>query len=152
MSIFTPKLARYNTIQCQNVKPVSVTFLLQTKPPTPISGYDLPFNPVIQTECPPDIVPIQIGEWPNGTQQPPGAILVSTSALTPEGYVECNGASYATAMYPLLYKIIGTYYGDVGGPGTFNVPNLSNASYPNAKYIIKVDDSFHGYGNSLTFG
>lgn len=38
------------------------------------------------------------------------------------GWLECNGASYATADYPILFARIGTTYGGAGA--NFNVPDF----------------------------
>jgi microcystin-dependent protein len=44
------------------------------------------------------------------------------SATIPVGWLLCDGAGYATATYPALFAVIGTYYGSSGG---FQVPDMT---------------------------
>lgn len=57
------------------------------------------------------------------TAVPPGAILPYGGAAAPEGYLLCDGASYARGDYPLLYPIILDKFGSVDA-NSFNVPDL----------------------------
>ena len=53
---------------------------------------------------------------------PIGTVLSYAGQTAPNGYLICNGASYAVADYPDLYAVIGNTYG--GDDTNFNVPNL----------------------------
>lgn len=72
----------------------------------------------------------------------PGMILAwaSISGL-PTGWLLCNGASYnLTGSYSSLFAVIGTTYGNSGGPGTFQVPTIAGlvaTGAPTINYIIK---------------
>lgn len=52
---------------------------------------------------------------------PIGTVLSYAGQTTPNGYLICNGASYAVADYPDLYAVIGNTYG--GDAENFNVPD-----------------------------
>jgi microcystin-dependent protein len=52
---------------------------------------------------------------------PPGTVAMWPSDTIPNGWLICNGNGYASATYPALYAVIGTYYGSTGG---FQVPDL----------------------------
>lgn len=59
-----------------------------------------------------------------GNCMPTGAILAYAGDTAPDGYLECDGASYEQADYPNLYDVIGQSF---GGTGTvFNVPALQD--------------------------
>jgi len=49
--------------------------------------------------------------------------MISTNTLVPN-YLNCDGGSYSTSTYPLLFSAIGYAYG--GSSGTFNVPNFAS--------------------------
>jgi len=51
-----------------------------------------------------------------------GIILWSFTDPPNPDWVECNGASYLTSLYPDLYDVIGTNFG--GGGGSFTVPDM----------------------------
>jgi hypothetical protein len=140
MSVFRPRLARYNTICCQQIMPVPViqNKFLSTGPPGPIYPLPLPFTPEPEPYCPPSIIPIEIQTYPTATTPPPGTILVNTTGSTPTGYLECNGAEISRTTYLVLFNVIGIYYGDGDTTTTFNVPNLINDCNINVKYIIKI--------------
>jgi microcystin-dependent protein len=53
---------------------------------------------------------------------PIGTIIDFAGINVPSGYLECNGASYATAQYPDLFNVIGYAWG--GSAPNFNVPDL----------------------------
>jgi len=48
-------------------------------------------------------------------------------ARFPKGYLLCNGASATRALYPELFRVLGTTYGQGAQPGiTFSIPNFNN--------------------------
>jgi microcystin-dependent protein len=53
---------------------------------------------------------------------PPGAVMDFAGPVPPVGWLVCDGASYATSLYPNLFNAIRYTYG--GSGGTFNVPDL----------------------------
>lgn len=55
---------------------------------------------------------------------PIGLIHVFGAAAAPQGYLLCDGASYATIDYPELFAAIGYSFGGAGA--NFNVPALIN--------------------------
>ena len=55
---------------------------------------------------------------------PVGRVEAYAGGTTPEGWLPCDGASYAETDYPELFAAIGIVWG--GGAGNFNVPNLMN--------------------------
>lgn len=55
---------------------------------------------------------------------PIGTVTPYAGTTAPAGWLICNGDSYITTTYNLLFAIIGTTYGDAGG-GTFRVPDLA---------------------------
>ena len=60
-----------------------------------------------------------------GDGLPLGAIIPYTSnGNLPVGYLVCDGAAVSRTMYPDLFDLIGTTYGDGDGSTTFNLPNL----------------------------
>ena len=132
------RLARFGT--CEQHMPIPV-FLKAFKPTIPVPLYPLalPFNPLQESETPPKIVPIEIGEYPTKCPVLPGQILANASGFLPPGYLVCNGLEVSRTTYPELFRLIGTYYGDGDGVTTFNLPNLTNDATPTAIYIIKYD-------------
>ena len=66
------------------------------------------------------------GEIPLGQQvysnTPIGTVLSFAGLTPPNGYLLCDGATYAVADYQDLYDVIGNTYG--GDTENFNVPNL----------------------------
>jgi microcystin-dependent protein len=61
----------------------------------------------------------------NNSPVPTGALLPFAGSSAPGGFLLCNGGSYSTATYPVLFSVIGYAYG--GSGGNFNVPNLPGA-------------------------
>jgi microcystin-dependent protein len=55
---------------------------------------------------------------------PIGLILPFGSDTIPDGYLPCDGSSYAEVDYPELFSVIGYSFG--GASGNFNTPNLVN--------------------------
>ena len=66
------------------------------------------------------------GDIPLGQQvysnTPIGTVLSFAGLTPPNGYLLCDGATYAVADYQDLYDVIGNIYG--GDTENFNVPNL----------------------------
>lgn len=54
---------------------------------------------------------------------PPGTILMFGATTAPQGYLLCDGNTYANTDYPDLYAAIGTTFGTAGA-GTFAVPDF----------------------------
>jgi microcystin-dependent protein len=130
---------------CGQIAPVPVVHRLQlsTRTPQPIYPIALPFEPpqVSEPVCDqPVVVPIQIGEYPTNRLVKAGEILATMEEFTPSGYLLCNGREVSRTTYSLLFKIIGTYYGEGDKVNTFNLPNLSNDTNPNTRYIIKYNN------------
>lgn len=136
---FQSRLSRYGS--CAQVMPVPVIFksALSLIPPRPICPLELPFHPKQKPYVDPAIVPIEIGEYLPSIKAVPGTILANVYGTVPDGYLLCNGQEVSRTTYALLFKLIGTYYGDGDLVNTFNVPNLSNDYNPNTTYIIKYD-------------
>ena len=53
-----------------------------------------------------------------------GSITMFGGAAAPTGWLLCQGGSYAAALYPELFAVIGTTFGSAGA-GLFNVPDLT---------------------------
>jgi len=87
----------------------------------------------------PNIVPLDIGEYPSVQTVLPGAILLQTENGIPPGYLLCDGSAVSRHQYPMLFEIIGTRYGEGDGHSTFHLPHLSTECMPDSRYIIKYD-------------
>ena len=63
-----------------------------------------------------------------GSGIPLGTILpYSANTLNPpEGFLFCDGSAISRAMYPDLFALIGTLYGEGDGSTTFNLPDLTD--------------------------
>jgi microcystin-dependent protein len=59
-------------------------------------------------------------------QVPTGTVQMFAGSAAPTNYVLCDGANYdgASPTYAALFALIGTTYGNSGGAGHFNVPDL----------------------------
>ncbi len=55
---------------------------------------------------------------------PIGMITPFAGMTGPYGWLICNGAEIQRDLYPSLFKVIGTYYGNGDGVTTFNLPNF----------------------------
>lgn len=73
---------------------------------------------------------VEEADWNAVVQRlpPSGTIMLwpGTCASIPVGWMLCNGASLSQASYQNLYAAIGIMYGQTGGAGYFNLPNLMN--------------------------
>jgi len=143
MSVFRSKLPRYGAMCCEQITPVPVVPVLgiSRKAPTPIYPLELPFHPEPEPICPPAIVPLQVGEYPSLKIIKTGDILLNNTSSIPSGYFPCDGSEKSRTSFELLFKVIGTYYGDGNGTTTFNLPNLTNDCNPNCTYIIRYDET-----------
>jgi hypothetical protein len=65
-----------------------------------------------------------------------------TTAL-PVGFLECNGAAVPRTMFPDLFALIGTKYGEGDGSTTFNLPDYS--------FIVEDGTNVFGNGKALAF-
>lgn len=147
MSKFRPKLARYNTICCDQVMPVPVIPVCAVSCclPRPICEYKAPLcpppppPPPAPTGCnPPQSAidsavleapiitsPIKIPQYnPCLPNPPPGTILTIVGGALPSGYLFADGSEISRTIFNALYMAIGTYYGEGDGSTTFNLPNL----------------------------
>lgn len=161
MSKFRPRLARYNTICCEQVMPVPVipVCAISCCLPTPICEFKQPecFVPPPQPPQPCDPpasyvenAPLQASICPspqkvpcycNGLPDPPtGSILQNTTGSLPAGYLATDGSEVSRTTYAALFSVIGTYYGNGDGSTTFNLPNITcdPTSSCVVSYIIKT--------------
>lgn len=74
---------------------------------------------------------------------PPGTISDFAATTPPSGWLECNGASLATASYPTLFAVIGYVFG--GSGANFNIPDLRG-------YFTRGWDHSAGVDPGRTFG
>ena len=88
------------------------------------------------------------GRQESAATVPTGAIFMWMASAPPEGYVMCDGTSYTTIEQPRLFGAIGTQFGQTGGAGTFNVPNLAGRVPVGAG----TPDYFEEFGGSLSAG
>ena len=149
---FKSKLARYNTVCCEQVMPVPLIPIcaISTTAPTPIVECIvppcfplpeiLPFPMVPPTTNPsvPTITRMVILNYPPVQPVPSGAILTNTTGSVPTGYLSCDGSEISRSTYIDLFNTVGTYYGEGNGSTTFNIPNLKNDSDSTILYIIKT--------------
>ena len=88
------------------------------------------------------------GKQESAATVPTGAIFMWMGSTPPDGYVMCDGTSYTSVGQPRLFGAIGTQFGQTGGAGTFNVPNLSGRVPVGAG----SPDYFEDFGGSLSVG
>ena len=62
----------------------------------------------------------------SGIEGVPTGTIISWSASTPSGYLDCDGSAVSRTTYADLFAVIGTTYGSGDGSTTFNVPNLED--------------------------
>lgn len=90
----------------------------------------------------PNVIPIDIAEYPSSQTIIPGTILLNTTSSinpVPAGYLLCDGAEVSRDTYSMLFEIIGTRYGEGNGTTTFHLPHLSTECTPQSMYIIKYN-------------
>lgn len=70
------------------------------------------------------LVALMVADLENVKEQvtPIGSVMAYGSGQLPEGYLWCDGGTYAAEEYPLLYKRIGRNFG--GSDQEFRVPDL----------------------------
>jgi len=51
-------------------------------------------------------------------------VIIDTGAVTPVGYLPCDGSAVSRTTYDQLFAVIGTTYEAGNGSTTFNIPNL----------------------------
>lgn len=73
---------------------------------------------------------------------PTGTIIQFAAWVPPNGYLRCDGTSYATATYPNLFGVIGYIYG--GSGANFSVPDCVG------KTMMGALSQFTGEGNPAT--
>jgi hypothetical protein len=157
---FRSKLARYGTINCEQVMPVPVIPIcaISCCIPQPICEYKQPPPPPPPpppqppsqcnpsqaavdcgvTEAPIVSSPIKIPNYnPSWPTPPTGTILTNTFNYIPEGYLAANGVEVSRTTYNALYMVIGSYYGAGDESTTFNLPNLE-CKEGSTTYIIKT--------------
>jgi len=139
---FRSKLARYNTVCCEQVMPVPVIPICAISMclPRPILEYQTPICPPPPSNlpCPPEIIQLKILNYPPIQTPSVGVILTNTTGSTPGGYLPCDGSEVSRTTYAALFNVVGTYYGEGNGSTTFNVPNLINDCNTAILYIIKT--------------
>jgi microcystin-dependent protein len=57
-------------------------------------------------------------------RMPAGMIMAFAAAVTPAGFLLCNGAAVSRVEFKDLFNVIGTTWGAGDGSTTFNVPDL----------------------------
>lgn len=60
----------------------------------------------------------------SGGVVPAGALMWFCAQRPPSGYLLCDGSAVLRAQYAILFRAIGTIYGEGDGSTTFNLPNL----------------------------
>jgi len=94
---------------------------------------------------------------------PSGVIEMYGGSTAPDGYLLCDGSSYAVGSYPDLFKAIGFAYG--GSGSAFNVPNFQGLSpvMPGSQSVggrtktgpslgASREDQFQGHWHTEKFG
>ena len=154
MSKFRSRLARYNTVCCEQVMPVpvipicAISFCLPRPiceiknpecfilidpsqlcgPPVPPQACNPPQSAIENAPLEAPIQPInnQLPTYCPGLPDPPsGTFLTTSSFVIPPGYLLLDGSEVSRTIYSSLFLAIGTYYGDGDGSTTFNLPNIS---------------------------
>lgn len=52
-----------------------------------------------------------------------GTVVFMTSSDPPSGFLKCDGSAVSRSLYPDLFSVIGTSYGEGDGSTTFNLPD-----------------------------
>ena len=159
---FRSKLARYNTVCCEQVMPVPVIPVCAIGKYRPVPICPLPVIPYCV--CDPSVIPltnfsmesiempfsdtsIQSTSQIHMTQRltiphysplqdhPTGTIVTHSSSMIPNGYLSCDGRFLPIEDYPILFLIIQATYG--GDATTFGLPNLNHTDDSSIFYMIK---------------
>jgi microcystin-dependent protein len=75
--------------------------------------------------------------------QLPGEIRLITYDDIPAGWLKCEGQSLAITQYPLLYRMIGTKFGQEG-KFKFLLPDLREKTPPGLAYCIAAEGRLPG--------
>jgi hypothetical protein len=158
---FRSKLARYNTVCCEQVMPVPVIPVCaigKYRPvpicPLPVIPYcvcDDPVEPPAEPSDEPIEMPFSESELALQTylktnrtiphysplqDHPTGTIVTHSSNTIPTGYLPCDGRFISRNDYPILFLIIGTTY---GGDATMHaLPFLEHTNGSSIFYLIKI--------------
>ena len=157
---FRSKLARYNTICCEQVMPVPVIPKCALTKYRPVPIYPLPVPPYCVEDVPPAELSDEQVEMPfsesdlqmtnqlymkqNNTiphysplqDHPTGTIVTHSSNTIPNGYMPCDGRYLPIEDYPILFLMIRNTYG--GDTTTFALPFLEHTGGAVIFYLIKI--------------
>jgi hypothetical protein len=159
---FRSKLARYNTVCCEQVMPVPVIPVCAIGKYRPVPICPLPVIPYcIYDESPADppaepsneLIEMPFSESELNLQtymkknrtiphysplqdHPTGTIVTHSSPTIPSGYLPCDGRHLSRNDYPILFLMIQTTYG--GDDNTFALPYLEHTDSTSIFYLIKI--------------
>ena len=161
---FRSKLARYNTVCCEQVMPVPVIPVCaigKYRPvpicPLPVIPYcdygscdDPPVDPIEPSNEPIEMpfteseLTLQTYLKKNRTiphysplqDHPTGTIVTHSSSTIPTGYLPCDGRFLSRNDYPNLFLMIRITYG--GDDTTFAIPFLEHTNGSSIFYLIKI--------------
>jgi hypothetical protein len=157
---FRSKLARYNTICCEQVMPVPVIPKCALTKYRPVPIHPLPVTPCCIEDVPPAELSDEQVEMPfsesdlqmtnqlymkqNNTiphysplqDHPTGTIVTHSSNTIPNGYMPCDGRYLPIEDYPILFLMIRNTYG--GDTTTFALPFLEHTGGAVIFYLIKI--------------
>ena len=160
---FRSKLARYNTVCCEQVMPVPVIPVCAIGRYRPVPIRPLPVIPYcVCDSCDPVEPPPEPSDEPvempfseseltlqtylkkNLTiphysplqDHPTGTIVTHSSSTIPNGYLPCDGRFISRQDYPILFLMIRNTYG--GDATTFAVPFLEHTNGSSIFYMIKI--------------
>jgi hypothetical protein len=161
---FRSKLARYNTVCCEQVMPVPVLPVCaigKYRPvpicPLPVIPYcdygscnDPPVDPIEPSNEPIEMPfteseltlqtylkkNLTIPHYSPLQDHPIGTIVTHSSSTIPNGYLPCDGRFLSRNDYPILFLMIRTTYG--GDDTTFAIPFLEHTNGSAIFYLIKI--------------
>jgi hypothetical protein len=159
---FRSKLARYNTVCCEQVMPVPVIPVCAIGKYRPVPICPLPVIPYcVCDSCDPPAEPsdepvempfsesalqstLQTYMKKNRTiphysplqDHPTGTIVTHSSNTIPSGYLPCDGRLLSRNDYPILFLMIQTTYG--GDDSRFALPYLEHTDSTSIFYLIKI--------------
>jgi hypothetical protein len=162
---FRSKLARYNTVCCEQVMPVPVIPVCAIGKYRPVPIYPLPVIPYcVCDSCDPVEPPAEPSDEPvempfsesalQSTLQtymkkdrtiphysplqdhPTGTIVTHSSNTIPSGYLPCDGRFVSRNDYPILFLMIQDTYG--GDDMIFALPYLEHTDGTAIFYLIKI--------------
>ena len=109
-------------------------------------------SPTIPGQGPDDILGalLPVNDPPSvGDSLPPGAIIPFGGTSTPDGWLYCDGTSYATADYPDLFAEIGYTWGGAGA--NFNVPDFRDRYLQGVSADEALGDTFGATDHEINF-